>query len=372
VDDDEHVSNDNPIDNSQFFVRQHYLDFLGREPDASGLAFWTGEIESCGADAACREARRVNVSAAFFLSIEFQETGFLVERLYRLAFGARVPYRTFIRDAHEVGDAVVVGQSEWQQRLAANRRAYAEEFVARGLFRDAFPDNLTPAQYVERLNARAQGALSPTEFNALVVGLETGTETRASVLLKVADDADFRQREFRPAFVLMQYLGYLRRDPDEEGYWFWLNKLEQFGGDYVRAEMVRAFINSDEYRRRFSVPTKEVTFGAPFTLHFDETALVQPDKLRVTILDLGFDSRCPSGTQCSLPGRVSILLQAVKPGGETARFLLELAGGTPRPNLNNPPFAALGYNFRLLQLDPEPPYGPNPQPLEVLLQIDRN
>ena len=77
------------LDNADadFFVRQHYLDFLGREPDAAGLAFWKDQITSCGANAACIEVRRINVSAAFFLSIEFQETGFLVYKLYKAGYG---------------------------------------------------------------------------------------------------------------------------------------------------------------------------------------------------------------------------------------------------------------------------------------------
>ena len=66
----------NPIDGTAFFVRQHYLDFLGREPDAGGLAFWSNEIESCGADQQCRSSSAENVSAAVFLSIEFQQTGY--------------------------------------------------------------------------------------------------------------------------------------------------------------------------------------------------------------------------------------------------------------------------------------------------------
>jgi len=65
------------------------------------------------------------------------------------------------------------------------------------------------------------------------------------------DNADFSRLERNRAFVLMQYFGYLRRDPDQAGYDFWLSKLEQFDGDFQRAEMVKAFINSDEYRNRF-------------------------------------------------------------------------------------------------------------------------
>jgi hypothetical protein len=80
---------------------------------------------------------------------------------------------------------------------------------------------------------------------------------RASVLIGVAANATFRQQEMNPAFVLMEYFGYLRRDPnalpdaDLSGYHFWLSKLNQFGGNYLDAEMIKAFITSFEYRTRF-------------------------------------------------------------------------------------------------------------------------
>ena len=82
-------------------------------------------------------------------------------------------------------------------------------------------------------------------------GLDSGAETRAGVLRKVAENAEFARREFNRAFVLMQYFGYMRRDPDEAGFSFWLEKLDRFGGNYELAEMVRAFISSNEYRERF-------------------------------------------------------------------------------------------------------------------------
>jgi hypothetical protein len=371
ADDDERPSTANPIDDTQSFVRQHYLDFLSREPDAPGLQFWTNEIEQCGPNPQCREVKRINVSAAFFLSIEFQETGFLVARLYKLAFEAKVPYRSFVEEARALGEGVVVGQGDWQARLEANRRAFAEEFVSRATFREEFPDGLTAAQYVGRLNERAAGALSASESAALVAGLEAGTETRGSVLLKVTDDTDFRRREFAPAFVLMQYLGYLRRDPDEPGYQFWLDKLNSFGGNYVRAEMVKAFLSSDEYRRRFLAPQEEAAFGTPFKLGHGETTVVQPDRLRVTFVDVGPDSRCPRNVICVHSGSISILLEVAKPDGETARVVLSIGGLVPRPHPGNPPVSALGYTFRLLQVDPEPPY-PTPAPrYEALLQVDK-
>jgi hypothetical protein len=82
---------------------------------------------------------------------------------------------------------------------------------------------------------------------------------RADVLQQVAENALLQQREFNRAFVLMQYFGYLRRNPDAapeptlnfNGYNFWLNKLNQFNGDYIGAELIKAFITSGEYRGRF-------------------------------------------------------------------------------------------------------------------------
>jgi len=254
----------NRIDDSQFFVSQHYLDFLNRSPDAPGLSFWTNNIDSCAADSQCREVKRIDTSAAFFLSIEFQRTGFLVYRLYKASFPERperpraLPrYLEFISDTQEIGRGVVVGNIGWDQTLEVNTVTFLNGFVGRAEFQANFPAQLTAAQYVDKLNVQVGGALSIAERNALVNGMLAGQETRATVLRKVAEDSDFSAAEFNRAFVLMQYFGYLRRNPNDapdlnfSGYDFWLAKLDQFGGDFRRAEMVKAFISSIEYRDRF-------------------------------------------------------------------------------------------------------------------------
>jgi hypothetical protein len=87
--------------------------------------------------------------------------------------------------------------------------------------------------------------------NNLIAGLGAATETRATVLRKVAEQEELKLREFNAAFVLLEYFGFLRRDPDTAGFNFWLNKLNAFNGDFVQAEMVKAFITSLEYRQRF-------------------------------------------------------------------------------------------------------------------------
>ncbi len=263
----------NVIDDPQDFACQHYHDFLNREPDPSGLAFWTNQITSCGADAACIEVKRINVSASFFLSIEFQETGYLVERMYKAAYGDGTGTSTlgtthslsvpiirlseFLPDTQRIGQGVVVLAGNWQQQLEDNKRAFAEEFVQRPRFLTAYPLTLTPAQFVDNLNTNSGGALSSAERNQLVSDLTAGIKTRAQVLRAVAEDQTLVDAEKNRAFVLMQYFGYLGRNPnhpqdsDYTGYEFWLNKLNAFNGNFINAEMVKAFITSIEYRKRF-------------------------------------------------------------------------------------------------------------------------
>jgi hypothetical protein len=199
---------------------------------------------------ACREVKRINTSAAFFLSIEFQETGGIVERIFEAAYNRRVLLAEFLPDTQQLGRDVVVGQPGFQAQLEANKVAYFDDFVARPEFIAVF-GGLTNEQFVDALNGNTGGALSTSERDALVAALNGTTKTRAQAVRSVVEDSDFVASEFNRAFVLMQYFGYLRRDPDEAGFNFWLNKLNQFNGNFVEAEMVKAFITSAEYRHRF-------------------------------------------------------------------------------------------------------------------------
>ena len=260
----------NSIDDPQFFVIQHYRDFLNREPDASGLSFWINEITSCGTNSQCIQVKRVNVSAAFFLSIEFQETGYLVYRFYKAAYdnlpGAPVPVRfnEFLPDTQQIGNGVVVGVGNWQTLLESNKKDFAAQFVARSRFTSTYPNSSTPAQFVDLLFANAGVIPSSTERTAAINdfgGAATSADTaaRGRALRRVAENSTLGEQELNRAFVLMQYLGYLRRSPNDppefglnfDGYNFWLGKLNQFNGNFVDAEMVKAFITSIEYRQRF-------------------------------------------------------------------------------------------------------------------------
>jgi alpha-tubulin suppressor-like RCC1 family protein len=265
-------STPNLIDDARLFVRQQYIDFLGREPDQSGWDFWTNQITSCGSDQQCIEVKRINVSAAFFLSIEFQETGYLVERMYKATFGDATGTSTFggthqlpvpfvsrtdlMLDRAKIGLGVIVGQPGWEALLANNKTQFYDEWVQRR--NSVFPfDPLPAAILVDTLNTNAGSPLTQAERDTLVTGMQNFSISRAQVLRTIVEHPRFVASESNRAFVLMQFIGYLQRNPhhppdsDYTGFDFWLTKLNQFNGNFVNAEMVKAFIVSGEYRQRF-------------------------------------------------------------------------------------------------------------------------
>jgi hypothetical protein len=258
----------NPLDTTEYFVRQQYVDFLGREPDESGFDFWVNNIESCGSDTNCRAAKRIDTSAAFFLSIEFLQTGLLVYRTYQTAYGdmpgAPVPIKLneFKSDTSVMSNRVIVNQSGWEAVLENNKQAYMAEFVQRAKFTAAYPATMTPSEFVDKLfiNARVVSADSDrtaaiNEFGSAALSSDVAARGRA--LRRVAENSTVAQQEFNQAFVLMQYFGYLHRDAnagqdtDFTGYNFWLDKLNSFAGNFQDAEMVKAFLFAGEYRQRF-------------------------------------------------------------------------------------------------------------------------
>jgi hypothetical protein len=243
------ISGENPLDTPEYFVRQHYLDFLGREPDEGGFNFWSDQILECGSDATCVERRTINVSAAYFLSIEFQQTGRLVDGLYRASYGVRPQFAEFMPDTQTIARDVVVGRTGWEQLLAANKENLIDAWVQRPEFHAAY-DLLTNDRYVDALIEHTGISFTPSERDVLVNGLTFGTLRRAGVLQRIAEDVRFVAAKHNEAFVMMEYFGYLRRDPDASGFQFWLNKLNEFDGNFERAEMVKAFLVSGEYRQR--------------------------------------------------------------------------------------------------------------------------
>ncbi len=186
LDNDSGAPSTNPIDDASFFVRQHYLDFLNREPDGPGLAFWTNEITSCGANAGCIENKRINVSGAFFQSFEFQQTGLAAYLTHRAAFGANasgspapILYGNYERDVQALQKDFVFGAPGADAILEANKVAYYNEFVTRPEFVAKYPSTQTNEQYVDNLLASA--GLSPTQVRFFTVSLTNSQEVPPTV-----------------------------------------------------------------------------------------------------------------------------------------------------------------------------------------------
>ena len=275
----------NPIDDAREFVKWQYRDFLNREPDQLGEDFWTDNITKCNDPARrppgqtleqCTLRQRETTSGAFFLSPEFQYTGYFVYRMYQGALGRQPKLSEFIPDAQFVGNGIVVNGQLSGSQINQNKTAFAGQFVNctdPAKYRCAefkvIYDSLTNQQYVDKLFQNTGANVSASDRTALVNALNGGSETRATVLQKVVDGINvisegnqqfttsygqaFYNSELNRAFVQLEYFGYMKRDPDDAGYAFWLGKLNQFN-DFVVAEMVLAFISSPEYRARFGQP----------------------------------------------------------------------------------------------------------------------
>ena len=247
----------NVIDLSDNFVRQQYHDFLGREPDSRGLDFWTSQITACGANAECVNRKRVDVSGAFFNSIEFQQTGYFIYRINVASFGTFPKFEPFMINKGVIADGVVVGQTGWQQRLDENRNRFLQDWVRSSAFITLCGGTRSSSEFVDILLTNTKLPATAEYRSALIADLDAGRKMQADVLREIVEHPEFVRIEYNRAFVLMQYFGYLRRNPsdppdtDLDGYNFWLRKLNDFNGDYRRAEMVKAFILSTEYRRRF-------------------------------------------------------------------------------------------------------------------------
>ena len=236
INDNETVNGANPIDQTPFFVRQQYVDFLGREPDPAGAAAWEAVINNCPAgDTTCD---RIHVSSAFFRSAEFQGRGYFIYRFYPVAFGRKPDFVEFIPDLAKVSGFLSDAE------LEAAKVAFIAEFMSRPAFVTKF-NGLNDTQYVDTLLATAQVTSPHRDF--WIAALGNGTRTRATVLRDITESLEVYNKYYNQAFVVMQYFGYLRRDPDAL-YLDWIQVLDTTG-DF--RGMVNGFMNSAEYRFRF-------------------------------------------------------------------------------------------------------------------------
>ena len=262
IQDNDAAAQTNPILGSAFFVRQHYLDFLAREPELAGFNAWLGVLNGCpdvfnlNPNSPSANCDRIKVSGSFFGSPEFQLKGFYAFRFYRLGFNSLPEYVEISADMSFISGAT-------PQEVFQRKALLAENFVQRQEFQTMY-GNLANAQYVNTLLGHYQLTQITTPdpqqpdgtqkvtltANDLINRLNNMTLTRAQVFRAISDSDQVVAAEFNNAFVAMEYYGYLRRKPDMAGFQAWLQVL--LGGD--TRTMINGFVNSPEYRLRFGAP----------------------------------------------------------------------------------------------------------------------
>ena len=189
----------NIIDDTQFFVRQQYFDFLNREPDTAGFNFWTNQITSCGTDQQCIELKRINVSAAFFLSIEFQSTGMLAYLTEKAAFSGLPRYGSFMRDVQALQKDYVFGTPGAAAQLELNKQAFFDEFVTRPAFAAKYA-SLSNEHYVFALFGNAELTTTTAElYIARLNGAQVVPPTFAGRGCSCPAPGDQRSKRFRIA-----------------------------------------------------------------------------------------------------------------------------------------------------------------------------
>ncbi|HEV2801211.1 MAG TPA: DUF4394 domain-containing protein [Pyrinomonadaceae bacterium] len=246
ADDDSQTSAFNPIDDIEFFVRQHYRDFLYREAEPEGLEAWVNVLRRCPNVHNNPRCDRVTVSSSFFRSLEFQDKGYFIYRYHKVGLLGKPPrYEEFLRDVRRLD-----GQTA--EEIAAQKNAFALEWVKRFEFQRLYSGKESPELFVQLLEIRAgESFLTSPERESLIADLQAGRKTQADAVRYFVEHPLVISREFNEAFVTMQYFGYLKRDPEPEGFENWMRVINR--GDGYRV-MVHGFVNSVEYRARFGRP----------------------------------------------------------------------------------------------------------------------
>ena len=228
------------IDDNDFMIQQHYIDFLGRMPEPAGFQGWLNILNNCPAGSIACD--RIEVSSAFFRSPEYQDRRYWAYRFYSVSFHRLPKYAEFIPDAKRVSGFLTDAQ------LEANRVAFANDFVTRPEFVAAYGSITDPTNFVDALANSAGVTLQASTRQQLIADLTAGTKTRAQVLRAITETSEVYTKYYNEAFVVNQYHGYLRRDPDIL-YLNWIQTMNSNGGDY--RTMINGFLNSAEYRERF-------------------------------------------------------------------------------------------------------------------------
>ena len=211
------------------FVKQQYLDFLGREPDADGLSYWLSEMAS-------GTKTRADVVNFFVFSDEFQEKVAPVSRLYQ-AYFLRIP------DTSGLNYWINLKLGGTSLADISTEFAKAEEFSRLyGTLDDTSFVNLVYTNVLGR-PADASG-LTYWVDDRLAVG-----DSRGTVMIGFSESKEYKDFTLNKIRVIAFYYGMLRRAPDQSGFDYWVAKLD--AGEAPN-DLINGFLASNEYQSRFS------------------------------------------------------------------------------------------------------------------------
>ena len=241
----------NPVDDSRFFVNQHFTDMTGRTAEATALDKLMTQLAVCGSRTDCLRGARLDISTNLLVN-ELSSSALFLSGVYSSSLGRRPRLAEFESDR-----ATLVNDNEEQERL---RLAFANAFVQRQEFKRKYPATMKPAEFVDAMIASASHATGvdlateKSDLNAL-------GEDRAAVLLRLASHPAVADAQYNQALVLLQYFAFYRRDPDETGYTSLVNTLKSkpLRDAGAARSMVCSFLNSEEYQLRFGILTTHHT-----------------------------------------------------------------------------------------------------------------
>jgi hypothetical protein len=267
----------NPYLNNSFFVRQNYLDALGRDADQSGFADWTNALNNCGTQKGFINAPlncdRAHVTHGFFASPESIDTAFLIYRLYQVGTGGLPRYNEFTPEL-----ATISGFGLADGVRQQNLQDYLQQFAARTAFTNRFGDALQPSQaalLVQKLEQAAGVTLPATATTnpgqsqqysrqQLIDLRANGTLTVGETLKAFVEQQAVYDNYFTGGEVTLLYFLYLRRDPDlnDPNLTGWTDWVDVFTNGRPSAgvsprdihHLLLGFIYSTEYRKRFGQP----------------------------------------------------------------------------------------------------------------------
>lgn len=250
----------NTIDEPSNFICQQYHDLLLREPEPAGTQFYLNILSGCqSSDTECTKYTRGALTANFFRSPEFQTKSFYVAYLYMVTLGQRPSTRDELADPNKntferphylefMSDVQSITSPEDRNGPDAARKAsLTTAFVQRPEIVAKYPLSLSDVQFAQALQQTAGVTIAD---QSQFVG-----KSRAEILRIVAESPEVKAKLYIQAFVTSEYFGFLRRDPDLDGYAFHNDRYKLLAPllspDMTENFITRGFIESSEYRQRF-------------------------------------------------------------------------------------------------------------------------